>query len=95
MSGRKVCVNKTMILDQAKPIYLTGWTKLGPQAEPMVMVFISPDRVCGAVEVMHDGATHMTQNKRTHGDENHLNRGGHCPYDAAAQMLRRDRGHSN
>ena len=28
---RKVCVNKTMALDQAKAAYLKGWTKLLPQ----------------------------------------------------------------
>jgi hypothetical protein len=28
---RKVCVNKTMTLDQAKAVYLRGWTKLLPQ----------------------------------------------------------------
>jgi hypothetical protein len=28
---RKVCVNKTMTLDQAKAVYLKGWTKLLPQ----------------------------------------------------------------
>jgi hypothetical protein len=28
---RKVCVNKTMTLDQAKAAYLKGWTKLFPQ----------------------------------------------------------------
>jgi hypothetical protein len=28
---RKVCVNKTMTLDQAKSVYLRGWTKLLPQ----------------------------------------------------------------
>lgn len=28
---RKVCVNKTMTLDQAKTAYLQGWTKLLPQ----------------------------------------------------------------
>jgi hypothetical protein len=28
---RKVCVNKTMTLDQAKTVYLRGWTKLLPQ----------------------------------------------------------------
>jgi hypothetical protein len=28
---RKVCVNKTMTLDQAKAAYLQGWTKLLPQ----------------------------------------------------------------
>jgi hypothetical protein len=28
---RKVCVNKTMTLDQAKEAYLSGWTKLLPQ----------------------------------------------------------------
>jgi hypothetical protein len=27
---RKVCVNKTMTLDQAKTVYLKGWTKLVP-----------------------------------------------------------------
>jgi hypothetical protein len=27
---RKVCVNKTMTLDQAKAVYLKGWTKLVP-----------------------------------------------------------------
>jgi len=28
---RKVCMNKTMTLDQAKAAYLKGWTKLVPQ----------------------------------------------------------------
>jgi hypothetical protein len=28
---RKVCVNKTMTLSQAKTTYLKGWTKLLPQ----------------------------------------------------------------
>jgi hypothetical protein len=28
---RKVCVNKAMTLDQAKAVYLRGWTKLLPQ----------------------------------------------------------------
>jgi hypothetical protein len=28
---RSVCVNKTMTLDQAKAVYLKGWTKLLPQ----------------------------------------------------------------
>jgi hypothetical protein len=28
---RKVCVNKTMTLEQAKALYLKGWTKLLPQ----------------------------------------------------------------
>jgi hypothetical protein len=28
---RKVCVDKTMTLDQAKSLYLKGWTKLLPQ----------------------------------------------------------------
>jgi hypothetical protein len=28
---RKVCMNKTMTLDQAKAVYLKGWTKLVPQ----------------------------------------------------------------
>jgi hypothetical protein len=28
---RKVCVNKTMTLDEAKAAYLKGWTKLVPQ----------------------------------------------------------------
>jgi hypothetical protein len=28
---RKVCVNKTMTLDQAKAVYLKGWTKLVAQ----------------------------------------------------------------
>jgi hypothetical protein len=28
---RNVCVNKTMSLDQAKSVYLKGWTKLLPQ----------------------------------------------------------------
>jgi hypothetical protein len=28
---RKVCVDKTMTLDQAKTVYLNGWTKLLPQ----------------------------------------------------------------
>jgi hypothetical protein len=28
MLWRAVCVNKTMSLDQAKTVYLTGWTKL-------------------------------------------------------------------
>jgi hypothetical protein len=28
---QKVCVNKTMTLDQAKTVYLKGWTKLLPQ----------------------------------------------------------------
>ena len=28
---RKVCVNKTMNLNQAKILYLQGWTKLVPQ----------------------------------------------------------------
>jgi hypothetical protein len=28
---RKVCVDKTMTLDQAKAVYLKGWTKLVPQ----------------------------------------------------------------
>jgi hypothetical protein len=28
---RAVCVNKTMTLDQAKAVYLKGWTKLVPQ----------------------------------------------------------------
>jgi hypothetical protein len=27
---RRVCVNKTMTLDQAKAVYLKGWTKLLP-----------------------------------------------------------------
>jgi hypothetical protein len=31
MLWRKVCVNKTMTLDQAKSVYLGGWTKLLPQ----------------------------------------------------------------
>jgi hypothetical protein len=31
------------------------------------------------VEVMDDGATDMTENKRNHGNENHLNGGRHCP----------------
>jgi hypothetical protein len=30
MLWRKVCVNKTMTLDQAKAAYLKGWTKLVP-----------------------------------------------------------------
>jgi hypothetical protein len=29
--------------------------------------------------VMQDGATDMTQNKRNHGHENHLNCRRHCP----------------
>jgi hypothetical protein len=29
--GRKVCVDKTMTLDQAKTAYLKGWTKLLPK----------------------------------------------------------------
>jgi hypothetical protein len=28
---RKVCVSKTMTLDQAKAAYLKGWTKLLPK----------------------------------------------------------------
>jgi hypothetical protein len=28
---RRVCINKTMTLDQAKSVYLKGWTKLVPQ----------------------------------------------------------------
>ena len=28
---RKVCVDKTLTLDQAKALYLNGWTKLLPQ----------------------------------------------------------------
>jgi hypothetical protein len=28
---RKVCVNKTMMLDQAKAAYLKGWTRLLPK----------------------------------------------------------------
>ena len=28
---RKVCVNKTLTIDEAKAVYLKGWTKLVPQ----------------------------------------------------------------
>jgi hypothetical protein len=44
----------------------------------MVMA-VSRDIVQVVVKVMNDGATDMTQNKRNHGDENHLNCGRHCP----------------
>jgi hypothetical protein len=44
----------------------------------MVMA-LSRDIVHVVVEVMDDSATDMTENKRNHGDENHLNCGRHCP----------------
>jgi hypothetical protein len=47
---------------------------------------LSRDIVQVVVEVMNDGATDMTQNKRNHGDENHLNCGRHCPYDATGDV---------
>ena len=39
MLWRKVCVNKTMTLDQAKADYLKGWTKLLPNVKVIASVF--------------------------------------------------------